>query len=169
MPVNPALLAACLSASTSFASAGSERSAVQRGEVQPRHLLGEALEVGFGDVARVLFALLVVEDLDEVPPLVLLARGEAATCWVLKTSGSRVAVSIEWYSIFSLPVRTYFWMTDGSAPSVNSLQIGHSRSPKYCSVTGAFGSPSVLPCWGMPPISESDFRDRGVRLPSCAA
>ena len=101
--------------------------------------------------------------------LFCLPAASAATCWVLKTSGSRVAVSSERYSIFSLPVRTYFWMTDGSAPSVNSLQIGHSRSPKYCSVTGAFGSPSTLPFWGMPSISELTSRDRCVRFRAVAA
>src|ERR1700683_2637283 len=45
-------------------------------EVQPGHLFGDALEVAFGDVAAVLFALLVVYALDEVPGLVLLAGGQ---------------------------------------------------------------------------------------------
>src|SRR5271156_1260836 len=57
---------------------------------------------------------------------------------------------MERYSIRSLPVRTHCGMIDGSAPVVNSLQIGHSRSPKYWSVTGAVGEPRALPLWGMP-------------------
>src|ERR1035437_797260 len=44
-------------------------------EFQAR-LFREALEVGFGDVARALFALLVVEELDVLPHLALLARCE---------------------------------------------------------------------------------------------
>ena len=44
------------------------------GEVQSRDLLGQAIEVAFGDVVRVLAALLVVEELHEVPHFVLLAR-----------------------------------------------------------------------------------------------
>ena len=94
-----------------------------------------------------------VEGLDEVPGFVLLAGGVGRDLLVLKTSGSRVAVSSEWYSILSLPVRTYLGISVGSTLSVNSLQIGHSRSPKYFNVTGALGSPSVLPLWGMPLIS----------------
>src|ERR1700683_349360 len=84
--------------------------------------------------------------------LFCLPAASAATCWVLKTSGSRVAVSSERYSIRSLPVRTHLGMTVGGEPSVNSLQIGHSRSPKYSSVTGAVGEPSTLALWGMPPM-----------------
>src|SRR3954454_16332550 len=38
-----------------------------RGQVQPGTLLSETLEVALGDVAAVLSALLVVEELDEVP------------------------------------------------------------------------------------------------------
>src|ERR1700704_67790 len=45
-------------------------------KVQPRYLLGQFLEVFLGHVARVLFALLVVEELDVVPHLLLLARSE---------------------------------------------------------------------------------------------
>ena len=58
-----------------------------------------------------------------------LPAASAAICWFLKISGSRVAVSSEWYSIFSFPVRTNFGISVGSTPSVKSLQIGHSRSP----------------------------------------
>ena len=43
-------------------------------------------------------------------------------------------------------------MIDGSAPSVNSRQTGHCKSPKYWSVTGAEALPSVSPLWGIPPI-----------------
>ncbi len=90
--------------------------------------------------------------------LFCLPAASAATCWVLKISlGSAplasalpVAVDRERYSIFSLPVRTHFGMTVGSEPSVNFAQIGHSRSPKYWSVTGAVGLPRTLPFWGMP-------------------
>src|ERR1700722_6312102 len=83
--------------------------------------------------------------------LFCLPAASAATCCSLNVSGSRVAVSSERYSIFSLSVRTHFWITVGSAPSVNFWQIGHSRSPKYFSVSGAVGLPSVFPLWGMLP------------------
>ena len=86
--------------------------------------------------------------------LVLLARRQRRDLLGFEVSGSRVAVSRERYSILQLAVLTHCCMIDGSAPSVNSLQIGHSRSPKYWSVTGAFGLPSVLPLWGMPPSRE---------------
>ena len=45
---------------------------------------------------------------------------------------------------------------------MNSLQIGHSRSPKYSSVTGAFGLPSTLPLCGMPASSDVTSVGRGV-------
>src|ERR1700735_206921 len=83
-----------------------------------------------------------------------LPAASAATCWVWKVSFSRVAVSIEWYSILALPVRTYFLMIVGSALSVNCLQNGHSMSPKYLIVTGALGLPSVIVLCGMPCSSE---------------
>src|ERR1700735_5902256 len=84
-----------------------------------------------------------------------LPAASAATCWVWKVSRSRVAVCIEWYSILTLPVRTYFLITVGRALMVNCLQNGHSRSPKYCSVIGALGLPRVIVCWGMPCSSET--------------
>ncbi len=65
-----------------------------------------------------------------------LPAANAASCWALKTSGSRVAVSSERYSIFSSPPRTHRPMIEGSADSVNALQTGHSRSPKYCGNDG---------------------------------
>src|ERR1700683_2718582 len=76
----------------------------------------------------------------------------AATCWVLKTSGSRVAVSSERYSIRSLPVRTHLGMTVGREPGVTSLQLGPSGSPKCSGVTAGVGEPSTLALWGMPPM-----------------
>src|ERR1035441_164885 len=98
--------------------------------------------------------------------LFCLPAARAATCWVLKTSGSRVAVSNARYSILSLPVRTHFCSSVGRAPSVKSLQIGHSRSPKYCSVTGAVDAPIVSPAWAMPPTAASTFLTRvGALLP----
>ena len=60
-------------------------------------------------------------------PCFCLPAASAAICWVLNVSGSRVAVSRLRYSICSLPARTYFWISVGSAPSVKSLQIGHSQ------------------------------------------
>jgi hypothetical protein len=57
------------------ASSASLRAAVGA-QVQPGHLLRQALQLAFGDIATVLFALLVVEELDEVPHLVLLAGRE---------------------------------------------------------------------------------------------
>ena len=131
--MKPSLLAAWASSSTWSANAGSLRSLVHWRQVQARHLLGEPLEVAFGHVAAVLFSLLVVEGLDEVPHLVLLARGQRGDLLGLEDFRfARGGLAGSRYSIFSLPVRTHFWMIDGSAPSVNSLQIGHSRSPKYC-------------------------------------
>src|ERR1700682_3464532 len=79
-----------------------------------------------------------------------LPAARAASCWLLNVDGSTVAVCIAWYSIFSLPGRTYPLISDGSGPSENDLQIGHSRSPKYWSVTGALGEPRVTPFCGMP-------------------
>ena len=46
------------------------------GEAQPRHFLCQFLEEGFRHIAAVLFALLVVEELDVVPHLLLLAGCE---------------------------------------------------------------------------------------------
>jgi len=57
------------------------------GEVQAGHLLGQALEVAFGHIAAALFSLLVVEELDEVPGLVLLARGERRDLLVAERFG----------------------------------------------------------------------------------
>jgi len=75
----------------------------------------------------------------------------AATSCALKVFSSRVAVCIEKYSIFSWPLRTHRRMIEGRAPSVNSLQKGHSRSPNHLSVTGAIGWPRVFALCGMPP------------------
>ncbi len=72
--------------------------------------------------------------------LLCLPAASAATCWSLNTSGSRVAVSSERYSIRILPVRTHFWISVGSAPSVKSLQMGHCRSPKYSHRDGRGGA-----------------------------
>src|SRR5690348_6218400 len=53
-------------------------------------------------------------------------------------------------STFTLPWRTYFWMTVGSVDFSHALQAGHWMSAYSTSVTGASGWPSVLPCCGMP-------------------
>src|SRR3954469_4786999 len=53
-------------------------------------------------------------------------------------------------SIFSLPLRTYFWIRGGSTSSEYALQAGHTRSPYSTSVAGAFGSPRGPPLCGMP-------------------
>ena len=95
--------------------------------------------------------------------LVLLAGGERGD--LLGLEDFRFARGGLQRVVFDLaPCRcaTYFSISEGSAPSVNSLQIGHSRSPKYWSVTGALGSPSVLPLWGMPV-------DQCRRLRACVA
>jgi hypothetical protein len=64
-----------------------------------------------------------------------------------------VAVSNDRYSIFSWPPRTHRRTIDGSAPSANSLQNGHSRSPYHLSVTRAAGWPRVFARCGTPASS----------------
>src|SRR5437899_4013279 len=41
-------------------------------------------------------------------------------------------------------------MSAGRASPAKLAQVGHCRSPNSTSVTGARGSPSAGPCWGMP-------------------
>ena len=45
----------------------------------------------------------------------------------------------------------------GAEVSAKSSQTGHTRSPYSVIVTGAFGLPSTLPCWGMPAGSSWTF------------
>ncbi len=54
------------------------------------------------------------------------------------------------YRLLDEQDRELAWATNrsisvGKTVSVNSLHAVHSRSPKYCNVTGAFGSPSTVP------------------------
>jgi hypothetical protein len=75
-------------------------------EIQTRRLTRETAQVCLGDVAAVLAALLAVEEFVEVPQLALPARGERRDLLCEEAAGSRVAVSSDRASIFSLPVRT---------------------------------------------------------------
>ena len=99
------------------------------GEVQTGDLLRESVQVLFGDVAGVLSALLVVEGLDEVPHLRLLARGECRD--LLGFEGFRFPRGGLEGAVFDpqLAELTQLRISEGRAPSVNFWQIGHSRSP----------------------------------------
>ena len=161
VPLKPSLLAAWASVATSLASSWLAAVAGPLREVQPGHLAGDALDVFFGHVARVLFSLLVVEGLDEVPRLVLLARRVGRH--LLGLEDFRFARRRLQRVVFDPQLARAHPLRDDRRQRAERELLA-DRALQVAEVLraspGPSGGPSVLPLWGMPPSSARDFGGR---------
>ena len=166
---NPSCSASALVRVELRRSSGSQpRSRFQLRDVGDAGALGDRAQEGVGDVAGVLGALVAVEELDEVPVAPLLGGRERGLggrrCVDCGADDRELAELVAARSPCARPGRS----ARARPGSRSRLQTGHWRSPYSTTVTFAFGSPSTVPCWGIPLklLLDRGRRPRGCRCPA---